>query len=189
MIRSIFFAAGLALCGVMASSDANAQDPRTCPTEFPHPQACIGHNFNAVTLLDNGGDPCESLLCVPSIRPMDPVLLCELEDSGIICKAWPRNPPSTNGMGPNKAENPILYRWEVYGDISGANMWNEDYAAAFRCTAGPESIGVIVLEVMSPYGLTSSTSTPVSCARAPGLDPGESNTPIISPPSPNGPRH
>ncbi len=182
MIRSNFVAACLALCGVMMIPDANAQDPRTCPTEFPDLQ-CTGHSFRTLTLqLDDGGDPCEHLLCLPNTSPMVPVLQCELEDSGIVCQAWPRNPPRPpNVIGPNLPE-PILYRWEVSGDISGANSWNESYAAMFRCTAGTASVGIIMLEVMSPYGLTSATSTPVSCARKHSLDVKQSNDPTLPAP-------
>jgi hypothetical protein len=178
MVRSSFAAACLALCGVMFTLDASAQDPRSCDTEFPHLQCGIG-NFKTVTLLGSGGDPCESLLCLPITHPLEPVLKCKLEDAGIICEAWPRNPPS---YVPKIPENPILYRWEVHGDISGGDVWTENSAAMFGCTAGAASTGIIELEIMSPYGLTSGTSIPVSCAPPLDLGPGELDRPTLPQP-------
>jgi hypothetical protein len=155
----------LTLSGVLALGTAQADpDPRSCPIINP---ACPDGQFPMVTVVPidltrGGADPCfEDEECQIIEEPLVPVLSCKASNAAVECQAWPRSLPPEIDVSPR---TPILYRWSARGDLGGGGpQWTENPAAIFDCVGKADSFGIVQLEIMSPYGLISSTSAATGC--------------------------
>lgn len=102
-------------------------------------------------------DRCKTSSCLPWNSAPGPVVLdCTRTLRGFSCAAWPR---SVDG------EMPLSYRFSGSGNIwAGSTAETLDPIRVVSCGNGvPSMLGTLTVEVISPFGLSASTSIGLDC--------------------------
>jgi hypothetical protein len=106
------------------------------------------------------GDPCSEPECGPNPLPVVPRLMCHVQTTIVNCEAWPRTAHPLR---------PFTYRWSGSGAVSGGTKgWVEQPTHSFQCDPNARVLGLVELEVKTPYGMTSATSLNVTCIELAG---------------------
>lgn len=83
-------------------------------------------------------------------------LECYKANGNFTCSAWMKTADSTQ---------PLSYKWSAEGNISAGSSAVTDKARRVVTCDSPENSGVVTVEVISPVGLSSSTSAYVDCGQ------------------------
>jgi hypothetical protein len=153
-------AAPLCLLSVVLIGAANA-DP-TIPCSIIEDDCPVG-TYPMNVEPPPGGDPCRDPECSADPVAVVPHLICQVQATDVSCEAWPRTADPLL---------PFTYRWSTSGAVSGGSKgWTEQPANSFKCDPNVRHLGLVELEVKTPYGMTSATSTNVTCTELVGENP------------------
>lgn len=106
-------------------------------------------------------DRCQSNLVRLVYFPIDQAppetsLECYKVNGNFTCSAWMKTADLTQ---------PISYRWSADGSVSAGSSTVTDKARRIITCDSPANSGVVTVEVISPVGLSSSTSAYVDCGQ------------------------